>query len=464
MAKCDLTIALDEPDRVYAAGETVGGVVRVQVDADVACDALEVAAVWRTHGKGNVAEGESARITLYHGPWMAGERHQYRFELPVPAWPPTYHGHYLNVDHYIDARAKIPWAFDPKASEIFMLRPAAGPEPPGRDRPAIRVPPLVGCLIGLVIPGIALPIFLVLHRVFGFLVWLFAAVPLGVALVWLVRWGLPRWLLGNVEFQLTAEQATPGQTVAGELILHPRRNVSINGIELALQAHEVCVSGSGSNRTTHRHSVFVQSQRLSDAVQLTAGSEQHLPFTLRLPDDAPFSIDLRDNDLIWNAALRIDLPRWPDWRQERRLLVVPVDGTSPSPTLEPTVTPPAEGAEPLATEVTFDETARYLWTLRDDRQGRERLLEAVTGLTFDIAASIERRLLYSGAEDPQVYRDGHAVWAHYPDPPVPLVLYAPRELADEFEQHERGPWQGRGTIVGWDSVHERLQIKVEPRN
>ncbi|MGB7327718.1 MAG: hypothetical protein WBD31_22765, partial [Rubripirellula sp.] len=59
-----------------------------------------------------------------------------------------------------------------------------------------------------------------------------------------------------------------------------------------------------------------------------------------------------------------------------------------------------------------------------------------------------------------VYKVGFAVWARYPEPPLPLVLYVPHHLGDEFEQSGRGLWRGRGTIVGWDGLHGRLQIKL----
>ncbi len=89
------------------------------------------------------------------------------------------------------------------------------------------------------------------------------------------------------------------------------------------------------------------------------------------------------------------------------------------------------------------------------------LVEAVAGLSFTMEAIVERRLLYSGDDDPHVFQDGYAVWAHYPEPPLPLVLYVPHQLADEFEQIGRDVWRGRGTIVGWDQRHRRLQVKLE---
>ena len=89
------------------------------------------------------------------------------------------------------------------------------------------------------------------------------------------------------------------------------------------------------------------------------------------------------------------------------------------------------------------------------------LAEAVSGLGFEMEAIVERRLLYSGEEDPHLYPDGYAVWAHHSDPPLPMVLYVPHELADEFENIGRDLWRGRGTIVGWDSRHGRLQVQID---
>ena len=115
----------------------------------------------------------------------------------------------------------------------------------------------------------------------------------------------------------------------------------------------------------------------------------------------------------------------------------------------------------MAEGVTFVETVTQIWAVRDDRDQLEMVVDAVTGLSFTIEAQVERRLLYAGDEDPHVYKDGYAVWARYPDPRLPLVLYVPHDLGDEFEQLGRGIWTGSGVVVGWDNLHGRLQIKLD---
>ena len=57
----------------------------------------------------------------------------------------------------------------------------------------------------------------------------------------------------------------------GELIIRPRKNVSINGVTMHFQAREQCVSGSGSNRTTHKNVFFEKLETLQAATTLTAG-------------------------------------------------------------------------------------------------------------------------------------------------------------------------------------------------
>lgn len=469
MAKCDLSILLDEPDDVHSGGGTISGVVRVVVDADVECKGLEVKSVWRTHGRGNVASGSAGSMTLFQGQWRAGETHEYRFELPIAVWPPSYHGHYLSVDHYVDARAKIPWAFDPKASEPFPVVADCGPEDAEIVKNVTEIKGIVGCILTAVALSFLVG-FCVMFAAAGPFALFFLIVPLSGGLWWFFRKFLPKYVLGDIQFEFDTEHISPGSTATGELIIHPRKNVPINGIQLHFRAREQCVSGSGSNRTTHTHVFLDQKQSLQDATTLTAGKEQRFPVHVSIPADAAFSLELSDNRIIWSTTLRVDIPRWPDWVREIPIKVLP--GASSYRDIDFENEPVGESASVVQVEdsvsdssgqITFNETANHLWSVRDDREQIEMLAEAVTGLSFELEAEIERRLLYAGDDDPHVYENGYAVWARYPDPPLPLVLYVPHDLADEFEQIGRDAWRGRGTVVGWDSLHGRLQIRLDTR-
>ncbi|QDT08717.1 sporulation protein [Planctomycetes bacterium K23_9] len=472
MAKCDLSIELDDPQALHAGGSTISGVVRVRVDKNVETKGLVVTSGWATHGRGNVTSGVFNSKTLFTGEWRSGDTPEYRFELPVGSWPPSYHGNYLNIDHNITAQAKIAWAFDPKASQTFLMRPTGGPESAAWKDPAassnklgcvlFSIFSIVFCVVffgGMIAAGGPSIVFLAI-----------AIVPLLVGLGYGFKVLLPRYLLGNVECSLSPNQVSPGEEVKGELVFKPRKTVSINAIKLTFQASERVVSGSGSNRKTHTNVFFEKEQTLVGETTLQPGQEKRVPLAVQLPGDAPYSVDLTDNDLIWNVLIRIDIPRWPDWTKNIAIAVVPSGkpmqpaaasaGTVAEATSQ-AVSPVGQEAEVSPSGITFTETAQHFWELRNDRESVMELAGAVSGLTFDIDAFVERRLLYSGDDDPHVFKDGYAVWAHFTEPPLPMVLYVPHDLADEFEQIGRDLWKGRGTIVGWDAQHRRLQIKLE---
>ncbi len=459
MAKCDLSIELDgNPNEVRPGGGMISGVVRVEADKDVKCNGLEVESGWSTHGRGNVASGTFATEVLFTGQWVAGETAEYRFELPIGQWPPSYHGHYLNVDHAINVRAKIPWGFDPKASASFLMRPSCGPE--GAELSEKPPTSALGGCIGSGIVGIMLFVAAVMLIVNPFFLVFALLIVVGGSVYGFVKWFLPKFLLGTVECELSTTTVVPGEHVGGELFIRPRRNVAINAVTLTFTAEEESISGSGSNRTTHRKEFFSETNVLQDAGTLSAGQEHRFPIAVEIPTDAPYSLELSDNKLQWKALLRVDIPRWPDWTKDITIRVVP----SGEPLVHPSVAvSSATGVSSLSTSegITFAEMARHLWASQRNDDQVDILVEAVTGLTFNLDAYVERRLLYSGDEDPHVYDGGYAVWATYPDPELPMVLYVPRELGDEFEQVGRSLWQGRGTVVGWGHQHRRLQVKIE---
>ena len=460
MAKCDLSIELDQAKTLHLGGGKIAGVLRVNADKDVNCKGLEIKTVWRTHGRGNVAMGEADAQTVFAGQWRAGQQEEYPFELQIAEWPPSYHGGFLNIDHYVEARAKIPWGFDPKASEPFLMQPTCGLDGAKvAASGANQVAGKIGCIIGAVFACVFL-CFGVLAVASGnlfFLPFLMVPVLIGGG-IWFFRVFLPKRALGEVKCELVGEKFSPGEQIVGELYVRPKKNVSINGISMLFSAQEVCVSGSGSNRTTHRNPFFEKNELLQEATVLQAGVEHRFPINVALPADAPYSIDLSDNNVTWTTSLRVDIPRWPDWTKELKILVVP-SGEPITPAAaavpdESTTSAPSGG-------ITFAETASHLWAVRDDADQVDALVAAVTGLSLNLEAYVERRLLYSGKEDPHVFDDGYAVWAKHTDPPLPLVLYVPHSLADEFEHAGRDLWSGRGTILGWDNDHRRLQIKLE---
>ena len=220
-------------------------------------------------------------MTLFSGQWNAGQNAEYRFELPIAHWPPSYHGHHLNIDHFVDVRARIPWGLDPRASAPFMVSPSISPNELAslqNNKTTIDVKGPIGCMIAMVVVGgVALGFGAIVIQL-GIFALLFLVFPLAGFGYWLFRFFLPKFLLGDVKWEFAGQSTSPGHEVSGELVIRPRRNVGINAVTNHLQAREECVSGSGSNRTTHKHVFFEKLDTLQGPTSLTAGQEPNLSF------------------------------------------------------------------------------------------------------------------------------------------------------------------------------------------
>jgi hypothetical protein len=113
-----------------------------------------------------------------------------------------------------------------------------------------------------------------------------------------------------------AKCVNSGESFTGHFEFTPKVNTNINGIHWTIRCTEKCVSGSGSNRTTHTHEVLRKEITLMEAGQLVSGKPHHYELSFAVPQTAPPSLKFTDNELTWGSQLRIDIPRWPDWVKE----------------------------------------------------------------------------------------------------------------------------------------------------
>ena len=350
MSKCDLQIQVDKPDRSYAPGERIRGHVTVTIDEAVRCKGLTVTLQWRTHGRGNRSLGPASSVELFQGEWGAGEQRAYGFEFIAPSGPASYHGTFVNVDHYLTARVDLPWAFDPKAeAEVLLVPPRGvseydfGPayQPPaaelgseGRTR-ALGAALLAGCFglpgLGIMAGGVAFgvswlrgnssdaafpAIFMLL---FG---GVFASVGFGLAVVLLKR-SLARRKLGDPLVNVTPNVARPGDRVAVQVTVQPRASLRLDGASAVLKGVEQAVSGSGSNRTTHTHELFQREVGLGAPPQLDAGQMASFSASFELPRDAAYSFAATSNLVKWSLEVKFGIQGWPDWEREFPICVRP---------------------------------------------------------------------------------------------------------------------------------------------
>ena len=321
MSKCNIEIRFDRPTAVYAAGEEVTGSILVAVNQDVNCKGIVIEHYWRTHGRGNSATGAKEQQTVTPGQLRRGDTWSDKFSFLAPDGPPSYHGHDLNVEHYIHVRVDIPWAFDPQASAEYVLATgknylsgaAAGPNASAKttfEQHGFKI------AVGMLIAGVIC--------IFPFGIVL---IPASLVMIYFaLRKSFAEKKLGPVELTVPGREVVAGSEIPFALAFSPRKNSRVRRITVQLLGQEVCVSGSGTNKTTHVHKLHEELIELSGPREFTAGQGVQLSHLFVLPPMPAYSFAAPDNMVQWQLTVRFDLPGWPDWVDTIPLVVV-ADGT-----------------------------------------------------------------------------------------------------------------------------------------
>lgn len=328
MSKCDIAIRFRSDQRTFQPGDSIQGTVIVDVNKEVTCKKLLIEFLWMTHGKGNTDRGIVDSKTITEVSWVSGSSYTYEFSFTAPDYPLTYHGQILNIDYYIRARADIPWAIDPKGKEDLILVP--GPLSKDAYIQAMEkekkkmTQKTQSSTVGKIIGWILIPVILVL------LIWMMTMLIPIIILIGIVV-GIRKYmlykankLLGNVAVSLNeVEAVTPGQRIPVSVSFQPGKELKINKATVTLTGEEICVSGSGTNRTTHRHQLHIQELTLSDALEIYPGSYQEFRDTIVQPDLEAYTFKSSDNRTEWKIKVHIDIPRYPDWKNEYMVHLIP---------------------------------------------------------------------------------------------------------------------------------------------
>ena len=351
MSRCDLQIELDRGEESFRSGDTISGTVRVRAASDVTCSVLTLTMQWRTHGYGNRARGGKQVERLFSGEWEAGQSSAFPFSLTLPDEPPSLSGKLINVGWYLEARADVPWAIDPKTEIEVVVTPGDLPPMPETTGPrqssgsggAQVFATLIGaffmcsslmfCVFGGGFGLIGLLPMLsgnvgVEGLLFALMPMMFICLPIPFIAIggWLVYRGVRNRLaqqrLGTVT--LSVEEATlrTGDTVSFALTFAPRAEVLFHHITATLIGQEVATSGHGTNRTTRRHAFCTEKQALWENRRVMKGESISLDGTLTIPADAPSSFKANDNMVGWALKMELDVEGWPDWKDEVALVVL----------------------------------------------------------------------------------------------------------------------------------------------
>jgi hypothetical protein len=511
MSKCDVRIVFDRGDRTFRGGEAVTGRVYVEVNQDVNANGVVLEHFWRTHGSGNTATGNTSTRQLYSGPLQAGQALELPFEVVAPPGPPSYHGHHLNIDHYLKARVDVPWAFDPKEEEEYLLAPSG--EPYAELPTELSQVSKAGCRQFGVVVG---SIFVVFGIIFPFPIGL-VAIPIGALIMFFAfRKQLAEKRLGNVQVVWGPEVVSPGSVVPIRVSFTPSKAAELNEIRLKLTAREVCVSGSGTNSTTHTHPLHEETVCVARRQRLTAHQPVEFTAEVPIPDMPAYTFHASDNRLEWMAELKIDQPMWPDWVDKKQLVVratpesvrrevaafeaehvhashvtgeqiqtasgehsaeetvgepyatnvnqteYGISASAPGPTLAPQ-TDVSAVAPHVAAQVALGPLGEILAAINAESrysQGRERIAQRHVGQSFDCPLTVRRteRTYDYHAKDP--YRDGRTIHGTLAGTRHDVVVQMKSTRNQELDRlHSGDEFRCQATPVKWNSVYDRLEMQ-----
>lgn len=347
MSSCEVTVHLQGTAESLPAGADVCGTVSLWSDAPFEATKVHIQQLWRVHGRGNTDETVLSERTEEVPALVPGMIHEVRFSFRAPARPVSYHGRYINVDHYVRARVDKPWGRDPKAEADYVVTPGresadAYLSSTTQEQVPQKTP---GCM--KVVGWILLPVIVVLLLA---LLLLLLPILLVVGAVILIRKMLAERRLGHVHLEIDARKiesgkpytgpgaaivkklawakggkyvVSPGQAIPVTLRFTPPGDVTLNGATLDLRAAEVATSGSGTNATTYRENVWEEKVPLIEPRSLMRGHPVEVTAQVTLPQTIAFSLDTSSNKITWTATVRVDIPNWPDWVKENELLMIP---------------------------------------------------------------------------------------------------------------------------------------------
>jgi len=448
MATCRLIIELEEPAETRKGGDPISGVVLVDAEKETNCTGLIVSTGWHTHGLGNIAQGEVEQKKLFEGSWQPGKQYRYPFTLLTATWPPTYYGHHLNVDHFVNAEATIPWASNAKTVEIFSLVADKSPEDltpvDNRSKRTGWITRAILLFVAILLFSVAIP--------FAMIVTPIAVV--GYSIYWFFFKLMPRRITGDVSLVIQPDRLTVGQSIHGTCSFTPRKNSTINGIRWTIRCVETCVSGSGSNRKANTHEVLSKTKQLMEACDLQAGKLYEFDFEFAIPLLTPPSMTFTDNRIEWSSELRIDIPRWPDWSKTIPFIVnvKPANAILSPATGVDDNTESVEDDDPWLTEV-----LQQVIQSHDDSERLEVVIEAIVDQNFAIFVDVQGKV----DEPYEADIDDVGNWVAAVDTRrnIRMVLFVPESLFVDRIAWAR-KFRGQAKVLGYEANADRVMMRL----
>lgn len=339
--QCDFEFEFSNNNQIFEAGSSVQGLLTIIPKTNLRCNALKLGLRWRTHGKGNRAEGEFHDVTFdfYETELTQGQRYEVPFSFVAPSGPLTYHGHNLNIDWYLQAIVDAPLLpnfLDPLGETEILILPSLnsgihlGPSyTPPRENSSLMGINWFSLVFGVIFTLVGAGVSLVFFTSIAFPSLFFGIIPLifvGIGLAFIfssLRNYLAASALSDIDMSFNKRMLTPDEELICTLRFAPRKAFEIDEVLMTLEAKEIVTRGSGSNRKTFTHTVFKQAESPLKSQAVNAGESIEVSTSFLIPPDATYTFVANDNALKWTLTAKIDKQGPLDWKQVFQIDVIP---------------------------------------------------------------------------------------------------------------------------------------------
>ena len=132
---CEIRIEFDRPDACYPNNSYVSGQIVMEARKRIVSKCLFVGGIWKASGKRIKHAVKYEQIVAPFRTMQAGELCEVPYRIRTPSGPPSYHGHLLNVHHYVRVRVEFLWVFVLSRNNEYFLVPTTQDEVPPRPYP-----------------------------------------------------------------------------------------------------------------------------------------------------------------------------------------------------------------------------------------------------------------------------------------------------------------------------------------
>lgn len=338
------------------------------------------ARVTRDDMSANVLARDLEEVVFSEGEWRAGETHEFEFSVDVPPGPYSYDGEIIEVGWELVVDADIPWNVDSSIRRELRVEPGGAEDHLYTDLGSIighagfddsdapehvrkwleeegagvaeeaRTKMNHGCqvvfaVIAIVAVGIPLLYFglqtgigeLIRDEPYSVdtLVISAGALAIGGGCTAFAGWRiysiLEAWLaeaaLGEIELTLDSDTVHPGETIRAEIDVHPERDATVTGVAFELVGRELITESHRTDddrqKETHSAVVFEETNRPAANLEreLAEGGRSTYSQEFRIPDDAPYSLQLGKVRLLWQVRARLSTADGWDWEDTGTLVV-----------------------------------------------------------------------------------------------------------------------------------------------